>query len=45
MVKLNFEVLLIISKNFYVLPSFNVKEMGSHCLPFLLYLNIVLKLA
>jgi len=33
---------LIISKNFHVLSSFNVNEMGSHWVLFLLYLNIVL---
>ena len=33
---------LIISKNFHNLPSFNVNEMGSHWVLFLLYLNIVL---
>ena len=33
---------LIISKNFHILSSFNVNEMGSHWVLFLLYLNIVL---
>ena len=33
---------LIISKNFHTLSSFNVNKMGSHWVPFLLYLNIVL---
>jgi len=33
---------LIISKNFHVLSSFNVNEMGSHWVLLLLYLNIVL---
>ena len=33
---------LFISKNFHILPSFNVNQMGSHWVLFLLYLNIVL---
>ena len=33
---------LIISKNFLILSKFNVKEIGSHCVLLLLYLNIVL---
>ena len=33
---------LIISKNFHILSSFHVNEMGSHWVLFLLYLNIVL---
>ena len=46
--KFNFTVLpyystvLIISKNFQILSRFNMNEMGSHCVIFLLYLNIVL---
>jgi len=33
---------LIISKNFHILSCFNLNEMGSHWVLFLLYLNIVL---
>ena len=33
---------LVISKNFQILSRFNVNEMGSHLVIFLLYLNIIL---
>ena len=38
----HYSTALIISKNFHILSSFNVKEIGSHWVLFLLYLNIVL---
>ena len=38
----HYSTALIISKNFHILSSFNVKEMGSQWVLFLLYLNIVL---
>jgi len=37
-----YSTVLIICKNFHILSSFNVNEMGSHWVLFLLYLNIVL---
>ena len=32
----------ITSKNFHILSKFNANEMGSHCVLFLLYLNVFL---
>jgi len=38
----HYSTALIISKNFHILSSFNVNQMRSHWVLFLLYLNIVL---